>query len=591
MKVSDYVVAFLVQNNIDKVFGYVGGNNAHIFDSIDRHESMEIVNARHEQGAGFAAEGYARVTGKTGVATATSGPGGTNLVTPIASCFLDSVPAMFIIGDINSFERDKTRGVRQIGFQDIDIASIVKPITKHAVFIDDIHNLRYELEKAYYLSQEGRKGPVLISLPVNFQFQKNYDPQQEKSFYDSDEYKMLKPVEKINMQDVDNVAAWINQAKRPVILVGNGVRLADADSELDQFLMKSNIPVVHSLMGKDIVKSSYKYALGFIGRWGNRYGNLTLANADLIIALGSRLDTLQTGRNTKDFAKNAKVVQIDIDEHELGMRIPIDLPILGDVKAFLKALNTKNIKTDIGPWLLKTLDYKRRYPHQYEIDKTDKAGNQIAALISKYSKKDDIFTVDVGEHQMLAAQALEVKEGQRVLFTGGLGSMGFSLPAAIGASLGTGNRAVVIVGDGGFQMNIQELEVIRSRNLPIKIFIFNNASLYMVSGMQNEFLEGRNIGTKQDYSAPDFKKVGEAYGIKSHQVTDLHKIEDVIRSSMQNDECEIIEILLPGEAMTVTPTLDYSRPYEDMSPYLDRQELEEQMVIIEQIIIVEQKGE
>ncbi len=587
MKVSDYVVAFLVQNNIDKVFGYVGGNNAHIFDSVNRHESMEIVNARHEQGAGFAAEGYARATGKTGVATATSGPGGTNLITPIASCFLDSVPTMFIIGDINSFERDKTRGVRQIGFQDIDIASIVKPITKHAVFIDDIHNLRYELEKAYYLSQEGRKGPVLISLPVNFQYQNNYDPQQEKSFYDSNEYKMLQPKEKINMHDVDKVATWINLAQRPVILVGNGVRLADADSDLKQLLIKSEIPVVHSLMGKDIVKSSYKYDLGFIGRWGNRYGNLTLANADLIIALGSRLDTLQTGRNTKEFAKNAKVVQIDLDKHELGMRIPVDLPILGDVKAFLQALNTKNIKTDIEAWHLKVLDYKQRYPHQYEIDKTDKAGNQIVALISKYSKKDDVFTVDVGEHQMLAAQALEVKEGQRVLFTGGLGSMGFALPAAIGASLGTGNRAVVIVGDGGFQMNIQELEVIHSRNLPIKIFIFNNASLYMVSGMQNEFLEGRNIGTKEDYSAPDFQKVGEAYGIKSHQVTDLHGIEDVIRSSMQNDDCEIIEILLQGEAMTVTPTLDYSRPYEDMSPHLDRQELEEQMVIIEQIIIVE----
>ena len=587
MKVSDYVVAFLVQNNIDKVFGYVGGNNAHIFDSVDRHESMEIVNARHEQGAGFAAEGYARATGKTGVATATSGPGGTNLITPIASCFLDSVPTMFIIGDINSFERDKTRGVRQIGFQDIDIASIVKPITKHAVFIDDIHNLRYELEKAYYLSQEGRKGPVLISLPVNFQYQNNYDPQQERSFYDSNEYKMLQPKEKINRQDVDKVATWINQAKRPVILIGNGVRLADADKELEQLLIKSEIPVVHSLMGKDIVKSSYRYDLGFIGRWGNRYGNLTLANADLIIALGSRLDTLQTGRNTKEFAKNAKVVQIDLDKHELGMRIPVDLPILGDVKVFLKALNTENIKTNIEEWHSKVLDYKQRYPHQYEIDKTDKAGNQIVALISKYSKKDDIFTVDVGEHQMLAAQALEVKEGQRVLFTGGLGSMGFSLPAAIGASLGTGNRAVVIVGDGGFQMNIQELEVIHSRNLPIKIFIFNNASLYMVSGMQNEFLEGRHIGTKEDYSAPDFTKVGEAYGIKSRQVTDLHGIEDLIKSSMQNDECEIIEILLEGEAMTVTPTLDYSRPYEDMSPHLDRQELEEQMVIIEQMIIVE----
>ena len=387
MKVSDYVIEFLAQNNIDKVFGYIGGNNAHLFDSIDKHEMIELINARHEQGSGFAAEGYARVTGKTGVATVTSGPGGTNLVTPIASCFLDSVPSMFIVGDINSSERDKSKGMRQIGFQDIDIASIVKPITKHAVFIDDIHDLRYELEKAYYFTQEGRKGPVLVSLPVNFQYQKNYDPDQEKSFFDSDEYKTMQQKIQIDNQDVEKVATWINQAERPVILVGNGVNLANAESELTQLLEKSNIPIVHSLMGKDVVKSAYEYNLGFIGRWGNRYGNLTLANADLIIALGSRIDTLQTGRNTKDFAKDAKVVQVDIDKHELGARIPIDIPILGDVKVFLEKLNTKNINVSINPWLSKVLSYKEKYPHQYEIDKTDKLGNQIVSLISKYSKK------------------------------------------------------------------------------------------------------------------------------------------------------------------------------------------------------------
>ncbi len=578
MKVSDYVIKFLIQNNIDKVFGYIGGNNAHLFDSIDKHESMELVNSRHEQGSGFAAEGYARATGKTGVSTVTSGPGGTNLVTPIASCFLDSVPVMFIVGDINSFERDESKGMRQIGFQDIDIVNIVKPITKHAVFIDDIHDLRYELEKSYYLTQEGRKGPVLISLPVNLQYQGNYNPNQEKSFFDSNEYKKMQQKMQIDNEDVERVSDYINQSQRPVILVGHGVNLSGAEPELAQLLEKLNIPIVHSLMGKDIVKSNYKYNLGFIGRWGNRYGNLALANTDLIIALGSRIDTLQTGRNTKDFARNANVVQVDIDKHELGVRIPVDIPILGDVKVFLEKLNTKDINVNIEPWLSKVLSYKEKYPHQYEIDKTDKVGNQIVSLISHYSKANDIFAVDVGEHQMLTAQALEVKKGQRILFTGGLGSMGFALPAAIGATLGTGHRAIVIAGDGGIQMNIQELEVIVSRNLPIKIFVINNASLYMVSTMQNEFLEGNHIGTKEDYSAPDFKKVGDAYGIKSHQASEIYEIEDIIKKSMQNNHCEIIEILLTGEAMAVTPLLDYSRPFEDMSPYLDREELEEQMV-------------
>ncbi len=579
MKVSDYIVEFLVEKEIDKVFGYIGGNNAHIFDSIDKHKDIELVNSRHEQASGFSAEGYARVTSKTGVATVTSGPGGTNLVTPIASCFLDSVPSMFIVGDINSFERDSSRGMRQIGFQDIDIVSIVKPITKYAVFVKDIHNLRYELEKAYYFTQEGRKGPVLISIPVNFQYQENYEPQKEFSFFDSYEYKSIQQNIKIDNKDIEKVVRWINKAEKPVILVGNGVNLANANRELKLFLKRLNIPIVHSLMGKDVIDSTYKYNLGFIGRWGNRYGNLTLANSDLIIALGTRIDTLQTGRNTKEFAKNAKVIQVDIDKYELGARIPIDLTILGDVKLFLQQLNMKNIEVDIELWRKKVIGYKKKYPHQYKLDKTDKLGNQIVSLISKYSKENDIFAIDVGEHQMLSAQALDVKKGQRVLFTGGLGSMGFALPAAIGATLGSSNRVIVIAGDGGIQMNIQELEVIYSRNLPIKIFILNNSCLYMVTTMQDEFLGGKHIGTKKDYSVPNFKNIGDSYGIKSYQAYGLNDIETAIKNSMRSDKCEVIEIQLTGKSMAVSPLLDYSRSFEDMSPYLDRDELKEQMLV------------
>ena len=578
MKVSDYVVEYLVQNGIDKVFGYIGGNNAHLLDSIDKNNDIELVNSRHEQGSGFAAEGYARVTSKTGVASVTSGPGGTNLVTPISSCFLDSVPSLFIVGDINSLEHNPASKMRQIGFQDIDIVTMVKPVTKYSVFIEKLSDLRYELEKAYYLTQEGRKGPVLISIPVDFQYQENYKPEQENSFFDSEEYHQMQQNYHMSEQDISEVIKWIGEAKRPVLLVGNGVNLANAQVELREFIDKSNIPVVHSLMGKDVIETNYLYNLGFIGRWGNRYGNLTLANSDLIMVLGSRVDTLQTGKNTKAFVKNTKVIQIDIDRHELGKRIEVDLPILGDVKLFLNKLNSKNLDINIKTWHSKVLSYKERYPHQYELDKHNKIGNKIVTLISNYSKENDIFTVDVGEHQMLSAQALEVKKGQRILFTGGLGSMGFALPSAIGATLGTGNRAIVIAGDGGIQMNIQELEVIFSRKLPIKIFILNNASLYMVTMIQDRFLEGRHIATKDDYSAPNFKKIGESYGIKSYQVSEMNEIENIIKKSMKNDNPEVIEIQLLGENMTVSPLLDYSRPFEDMKPYLDRKELENQMI-------------
>ena len=579
MKVSDYIVKYLVQNGIDKVFGYIGGNNAHILDSVDKNNKIEFVNSRHEQGSGFAAEGYARVTSKTGVASVTSGPGGTNLVTPISSCFLDSVPSLFIVGDVNSSEHNPDSRMRQIGFQDIDIVSMVKPITKYSVFVEKLSELRYELEKAYYFTQEGRAGPVLISIPVDFQYQENYKPEQENSFFDSEEYQKIEQNFEINEQDVNKVIKLINEAQRPVILVGNGVRLANAQLELREFIEKSNIPLVHSLMGKDVIETDYLYNLGFIGRWGNRYGNLTLANSDLIILLGSRVDTLQTGKNTKSFVKNKKIIQIDIDKYELGERIDVDLPILGDVKLFLKKLNFKNIDINIKAWHSKVLSYKKSYPHQYEIDKCNKIGNQIVALISNSSKENDIFTVDVGEHQMVSAQALQVKKGQRILFTGGLGSMGFSIPSAIGSTLGTGNRAIVIVGDGGIQMNIQELEVIYSRNLPIKIFIFNNASLYMVTMIQDSFLEGRHIATKEDYSAPDFKKIGESYGIKSYQVSKMNEIEETIKICMKNNNPELIEIKLLGEDMKVSPRLDYSRAYADMSPYLDRDEYKKMMIM------------
>lgn len=584
MKVSDYVTEFLVQNQIDKVFSYIG-KNAHLCDSIDKHKAIENVFTIHEQGAGFAADAYARVTGKTGVATVTSGPGGTNLITSIADCYFDAIPTMFIVGDLPLDECKGDKCIRQFGFQETDIVSVVKPITKYAVAIDDLHNLRYKLEKAYFLSQEGRKGPVLVSLPEDFQYKTEFDPDKEKSFFDSDEYKILiqntYDEDKIN-RDVDIAVKLINKAKRPVILVGGGIRHSlDADFELKQFLDKTNIPIVYSLMGKDVIKDDYKYNLGFIGSFGNRYSNLTLANADLLLVLGSRLDYLQTGRNIDSFAKEAKIIQVDSDRNELALRLQIDLPVLSDLQNFLKKLNKNDFTLNIDSWQDKVLHYKERYPSEYDIDKKIKMGNKIVSEISGHLRNDDIICVDVGQNQMLVAQSLQTKGSQRVLFSGGFGSMGFALPAAIGASLGTGRRAIVISGDGGFQMNIQELEIIHRRNLPIKMFIIDNECLHMVKLRQDVYIEGEAVGSKKDYSVPSFKKIGEAYGIKSHEVPSLN-IKDagnIISNSLQNDDPEIIDIKLEESMTTVEPRLDFNRSFEDMSPYLDREELEEQMIV------------
>ncbi len=581
MKVSDYIVEFLADKHIDKVFSYIG-KNAHICDSIDKHPKMENVFTVHEQGAGFAADAYARVTGKSGIATVTSGPGATNLITAIADCYFDSVPTMYIVGDVPPAECKGSRNIRQFGFQETDMVVLCESITKYAIQISDLERMRYELEKAYFISQEGRKGPVLVSIPENLQFLTHYEPYETESFFGSDEHKQLLETNAVKSKlsnDIEKTVALINQAERPLVLVGGGVRLAEADSELLKFLELTQIPMVYSLMGKDSISSEYQYNIGFLGNFGTRHANLSIANSDLLIVLGSRLDNLQTGRKIETFAREAKKIQVDIDPNELGIRVDMDMLIKADVREFLYQLNLRSYDNEISEWHDKVLSYKANYPAEYNHDKSDRLGNQIVYHISKHLKDDDCICVDVGEHQMLVAQSLKPKQQQRVLFSGGFGSMGFALPAAIGASLATGKRAIVITGDGGFQMNIQELEVIRRRKLPIKIFVINNESLHMVKLRQDAYLEGNSVGSVDDYSVPNFKNIGQAYGINSYQLNEKSEIKQGIVDSLSNDDCEIIDIRIQADNTTVEPRLDFNRSFEDMRPYLSEEEMADQMVI------------
>lgn len=577
MKASDYIVQFLVEQNIDKVFGYIGGAVAHFYDSLDKNKDIEIVNTVHEQGAGFAAEGYARVTGKTGVATATSGPGATNLITPIGSCFFDSVPTLFITGQVNTYEYKYDQPVRQIGFQETDIVSIIKPITKYAVMVDDIANLRYELEKGYFLSQEGRKGPVLVDIPMNIQ-RSEFDPAQQASFYDSVEYKNYQYQADFK-NDLLKVVQALNASKRPIILVGGGARISNADIELNQFLQANHFPLVYSLMGKDLIKDNYTYNLGLIGAYGNRYGNMALANSDLILVLGSRLDTRQTGTDLKTFAREAKIIQVDIDKHELGSKINADILIHSNVKTFLELLGQNSFVNDISQWQEKVLSYKEKYSSIIGIDQKEKTPNKIIHKIASHLNSYDTVCVDVGQHQMWVAQSLDTKDQQRVLFSGGMGAMGCALPTAIGSTLGTGKRSIVIVGDGGFQMNIQELEIIKRRHLPIKIFIMNNTNLGMVRQFQELYFDKNYIGTKKDYSVPNFENIGNAYGIASSTAWTNDEIYQKIEEILSDDEPAILDIRLVESMTTVEPKLIVNKPIEDMYPFLDREEFAEQMII------------
>jgi len=577
MKASDYIVEFLVEQRIDKVFGYIGGAVANFYDSLDKNPNIEIINTIHEQGAGFAAEGYARVSGKSGIATATSGPGATNLITPIGSCFFDSVPTLFITGQVNTYEYKYDKPVRQIGFQETDIVSIIKPITKYAVMINSIDDLKYELEKSYFLSQHDRKGPVLIDIPMDIQ-RADFQPEEQRSFFDSDEYRIYKNEKESNLK-IETVIELLKVSKRPVILLGGGARISNAGNALYTLLSQVEIPVVYSLMGKDIVKDTYKYNLGLIGAYGNRYGNLTLANSDLILVLGSRLDTRQTGTDLKTFAREAKIIQVDIDANELGSKILADVLIKSDVKQFIKALNKETFEIDITLWRKKVMSYKNKFSSVIGIDQKDKVPNLIINEISKHLSDDDIICVDVGQHQMWVAQSLDMKSKQRVLFSGGMGAMGCALPTAIGATLSTKKRAIVIVGDGGFQMNIQELEILRRRNLPIKIFIMNNANLGMVRQFQEIYFEENYAGTKKDYSVPNFEKIADGYGIKSCAVSNMVDIHNTIKEALANDLPELIDIQLEESLTTVEPKLIVNKPIEDMYPFLDREDFFNEMII------------
>ncbi|RXI34469.1 acetolactate synthase [Arcobacter aquimarinus] len=576
MKISDYIIEFLLNKNINKTFGYIGGAIAHIYHSIDKYEDMEVINCIHEQGVGFAAEGYARITGKSGVGFATSGPGATNLITPIGSCYFDSVPTMFITGQVNTYEYKYDKTVRQIGFQETDIVSIIKPIVKYAVMIDDVNNIKYELEKAYYLSQEGRKGPVLVDIPMNIQ-RSQVDINSLESFFDSKEYFKLKNNKK-EQNDIEKVVNLLKTSERPIILAGGGVRLSNANDELLNYVNKYNIPVVYSLMGKDAISEDFKYNLGLIGSYGNRYGNLALANSDLILVLGSRLDTRQTGTSLDTFAREAKIIQVDIDKNELGSKIKVDVEINCNIKDFINNLSQYQIDIDITKWLKKLEEYKNQFSSIVDIDNNLKIPNHVISVISSYLIDENIC-VDVGQHQMWTAQSLNTKNSQRVLFSGGMGAMGFALPSAIGACIGSNKRTIVIAGDGGIQMNIQELEVIKRRKLPIKIFVLNNKNLGMVRQFQELYFDKKYLGTIDDYSVPDLVEITKAYGLKARKIDDITKLEIELKDILSNNEPELINIELPIKMTTVEPKLIVNKPIEDMHPFIPKDELALLMII------------
>ncbi|WP_419419982.1 thiamine pyrophosphate-binding protein [Legionella sp. D16C41] len=564
VKVSDYIAEFLRVQKIDLVFEVAGGMITHLLDSIYRYGNTNIISMHHEQAASFAADAYGRVTGKPGVALATSGPGATNLLTGIASCYFDSSPALFITGQVNTYEQKGTRKIRQLGFQETDIITMAKPIVKKCFHIDDASQVEATMYEAYECAINDRPGPVLIDLPMNIQ-------REQISVGPIHQLQRKNSITKSLAVEINLLQEYLNQATAPLILVGGGVRCANAARALLDFVELAKIPVVTSLLGYDLLPYDHPMRIGFIGTYGNRWANIALGKADLLIVIGSRLDVRQTGADVDSFSKNKTIIHIDCDEGEINNRIKNCISIVADAKDFLNQATqywTRSSVTYLS-WLNELKALQSKFPDTNELNNiTGINPNCFMHDLSQFCEHAIGYVADVGNHQMWAAQSLELKPEQVFITSGGMGAMGFALPAAIGLSLACGKKPVVaIIGDGAFQMNIQELQTIVRNGLPIKIIVLNNNCLGMIRQFQDSYFSGRYQSTYWGYNAPSFSAIAKAYGIKAQTIS---KPEETFLASEwlweKVNEPVLLEVLINPHT-NVYPKIAFGKPISEMEPF------------------------
>ena len=526
---------------INEIFGYPGGAVIPIYDELYNFKEIKHYFARHEQGAVHEADGYARSTGKVGACLATSGPGATNLVTGIMTAHMDSIPLLVITGQVSSSLLGKD------AFQESDIVGITVPITKNNYLVQDIKDLPRILKEAYYIASTGRPGPVLVDIPRDIQLQEIPYDEFNKIYENNFTLEGYNPVYEGHKGQIKTAIKMIKDSKKPLIIAGAGILKAHAYEELKEFVEKTNIPVAMTLLGLGSFPGNHELALGMIGMHGTTYANYAANEADLIIAAGMRFDDRVTG-NPQKFIPNAKIIHIDIDPAEIGKNKLIDVPIVGDLKNVLTDLNEKAPKVSHDEWLKQIKKWKKDYSLIYRKTEDDiLIPQEILAEINKITKGNVIVATDVGQHQMWAAQFLTFNNPYSILTSGGAGTMGFGLPAAIGAQVANPNKKVLaVVGDGGFQMTFQELMLIKEYNLPVKIFIINNSYLGMVRQWQELFHEKRYSSVDLSYN-PDFIKIGEAYGIKSIQLTNKKDLKKHLKKILESDEAVLVECIVEKE--------------------------------------------
>lgn len=510
---AEIIIECLVEQGVDTVFGYPGGAVLHVYDALYKNsDRIKHILTAHEQGAAHAADGYARATGKVGVCIATSGPGATNLVTGIATAYMDSIPMVAITGNVGTALLGKD------SFQEIDITGVTMPITKHNYIVKDIANLADTIREAFVIAASGRPGPVLIDVPKDVTI--NQYTYQKKP---------IGPIQvdnsTIKQEGIDLFIKLIEESEKPMIFAGGGIILANAEKELLEFAQKCQIPVATSLMATGGFPALHPLHTGMIGMHGTMASNSGVTEADLLIVLGARFSDRVTS-DIKQFAPNAKVVHIDLDPAEIDKNVKTYHHIVGDVKEVLKAVLTKISPTEPGEWVAKITKWKEDFPLDYQ--KGDHLSPQYAIeKISDISEHNAIITTEVGQHQMWAAQFYKYKDPRTYITSGGLGTMGYGTGAAIGAQVGMPDKRVIhIAGDGSFRMNCNELATISHYNIPIIIVVINNQVLGMVRQWQNLFYENRYSETNLD-RGPDFVKLADAYGIQGYRVTSKEEFDTV----------------------------------------------------------------
>ena len=588
MKVADYVINRLGDYGIDKVFVVYGAANGDLIDAFTRTKKTSYVAVMHEQAGGFAAEAYAKVSGKVGAAIATSGPGGMNFVTPIGNCYYDSVPAIFITGQINSRFLKSDDSLRQIGFQETDIVSIVKPITKYAKMITDPLSIKHELEKAIHIARTGRPGPVLLDIPLDIaktliDVEKLHGYNDISNQYDDSKVEQL----------ARNVLADLQKSDRPVLLVGGGVKIAKAVSLLQEVSKLLQIPTFPTWNALDIVTNDLETYCGRVGTYGGAGRNFALQNSDLLITIGSRVSGRITGGNLASFAREARKIMIDVDDAQLQphlQQVPFDVSIKCDALVFLETLKKLIIKEGyLRPnahvsWLSKAQEWRIKYDPVKESFGSSKTVIHPYRFIRQLSAKmlsTDVLLADCGGNIVITSQAIETKLGQTFITNNGNSPMGFSFAAAIGAWFADPSKRIIcIIGDGGFNMNLQELQTIKNYGCNIKTIILNNHIYGITKAFQETNFQGRAEACGPvGYAPPNFVEISKAYGIKTISLKNPDDVDSALDEMFESNESVVCDVDI-HEYHTYEPRIfGWSTPIEDMYPYIDRAEFKANMII------------